>query len=110
MCHASDKFILVEPLARLYRQEGGAAEIGVGGNPAPLRHDLNRFQFVRRQPKAEADSSGSLPQDIQQWFVFVGGIATNARDPEAARAFVKFLASSENASVLKSKGWEPVPQ
>jgi molybdate transport system substrate-binding protein len=53
---------------------------------------------------------GPLPQEIQQWFVFVGGVSANARNPEAARDFVKFLASSENASVLKSKGWEPVPR
>jgi molybdate transport system substrate-binding protein len=53
---------------------------------------------------------GPLPQEIQQWFVFVGGISANADNPEAARGFVKFLASSENTSVLKSKGWEPVLQ
>ena len=53
---------------------------------------------------------GLLPEEIQRWSIFVGGVAMDAAHPTAARAFLKFLASPENASTLKAKGWEPVEQ
>jgi molybdate transport system substrate-binding protein len=53
---------------------------------------------------------GLLPEEIQRWSIFVGGIAVDADDPAAARTFLKFLASPENASILKAKGWERVEQ
>jgi molybdate transport system substrate-binding protein len=52
---------------------------------------------------------GLLPHDIGGTrFLVLGGVAVDANDPAAARAFLDFLRSSENAPVLKQKGWEPV--
>ena len=51
---------------------------------------------------------GLLPQEIQRWAVFVGGVAVDAGDPAAARAFIMFLVSPENAPVLRAKGFDPV--
>ncbi len=51
---------------------------------------------------------GLLPPEVQRWSVFVGGVAVDASDPAAARAFIKFLVSPENSSVLKAKGFDPV--
>ena len=50
---------------------------------------------------------GLLPQELQRWAVFVGGVAADASDVPAARAFIKFLVLPENAAVLKAKGFEP---
>lgn len=51
---------------------------------------------------------GLLPQEIQRWSIFVGGVAVDANDAMAARAFIKFLALPDNAPVLRAKGWEPI--
>lgn len=51
---------------------------------------------------------GLLPQEIQRWSTFIGGVAVDASDRAAANAFIKFLALPENAPVLKAKGWEPI--
>jgi molybdate transport system substrate-binding protein len=57
-----------------------------------------------------AELLGVLPKEIEQWFVFFGGVAVDANDPAAPRAFFGFLRSSENAPVLKAKGWEAAGQ
>ena len=53
---------------------------------------------------------GPLPDEIQKVTVFSAGIARGARDPDAARAFVRFLASAPAAAAMKAKGLDPVPQ
>jgi molybdate transport system substrate-binding protein len=50
---------------------------------------------------------GPLPQEIQSYVYFEGGIATNASAPDAARALLKFLAGRSTVGVIKSKGMEP---
>jgi molybdate transport system substrate-binding protein len=51
--------------------------------------------------------AGPLPPELQQTTVFPAGIASAARQPEAANALLKFLASPEAARVLKAKRLEP---
>ena len=50
---------------------------------------------------------GPLPADVQQITVFSAGIHTGAKEPEAAKALVKFLAAPAAASVIKKHGMEP---
>jgi len=50
---------------------------------------------------------GPLPQEIQSYVYFEGGIATNASAPDAARALFKFLTERSTVGVIKSKGMEP---
>jgi molybdate transport system substrate-binding protein len=50
---------------------------------------------------------GPLPQEIQSYVYFEGGIATNASAPDAARALLKFLTERSTVRVIKSKGMEP---
>jgi molybdate transport system substrate-binding protein len=47
---------------------------------------------------------GPLPAALQQTTVFAGGVHAGAREPDAARAFLKFLSSSEHAAVLQKHG------
>jgi molybdate transport system substrate-binding protein len=49
---------------------------------------------------------GPLPQEIQSYVYFEGGIATNASAPDAARALLKFLTERSTVRVIKSKGME----
>ncbi len=39
--------------------------------------------------------------------VILAGIVTTAREPDAARALFKFLASPDAAAVIKAAGMEP---
>jgi len=50
-----------------------------------------------------------IPEDLQDYnrFSWATGVATNAKEPAAAAALIKFLTSSKAALVMKRKGMEP---
>ena len=51
---------------------------------------------------------GTIPEAVQQPTIFCAGLAANAREPEAARAFIRYLASPEAAPALARTGLEPI--
>ena len=53
------------------------------------------------------DYVGMLPAALQKITIFASGIAANAKQPEAARALVKFITSPEAAPAFKKRGMEP---
>jgi molybdate transport system substrate-binding protein len=50
---------------------------------------------------------GPLPEALQQTTVFSGGVHVNAREPDAARAFLRFLALPQHAALLQKHGLQP---
>lgn len=50
---------------------------------------------------------GALPAELQPGFMFAGAITTMARQPDAAVALLRFLASPEAASTLAKAGLAP---
>src|SRR6476619_6590364 len=50
---------------------------------------------------------GYLPDEIQSWLVFSGGVGVNAKEPAAGRALLKFLTAPEAMAVFKANGLEP---
>jgi molybdate transport system substrate-binding protein len=50
---------------------------------------------------------GPIPAELQPGFSFTGAVTTAARQPEAARALLKFLASPEAASAITKAGLTP---
>jgi molybdate transport system substrate-binding protein len=50
---------------------------------------------------------GPLPADIQHITVFSGGIHVSAKEPEGAKALVKFITSPEALPAIKKSGMEP---
>ena len=50
---------------------------------------------------------GPLPPEIQAVTVFSAGISTISADPEGARAFVAYLASSKTGDAKRRHGMEP---
>ena len=58
-------------------------------------------------PIAGIDYIGPLPPDIQHITVFSGGIHTGAKQPDAAKALVKFITAPAAVPVIKKKGMEP---
>ena len=50
---------------------------------------------------------GPFPPELQNHVVFMAGIGARAREPEAARALIRFLMTPEVIPVIRSKGLEP---
>ncbi len=53
------------------------------------------------------DVVGPLPAELQTFIGFAAGVSAHAKEPDAAKALVRFLSSSEAAPVLRAKGIEP---
>ena len=50
---------------------------------------------------------GPLPKGVDLTIVYGGAAMTSAKAPDAAAAFVKFMAAPENREVWKEAGFEP---
>jgi molybdate transport system substrate-binding protein len=69
--------------------------------------ELGITQISEILPVAGAEVAGPLPRDVQQVTAFPAAVSTTAKEPDAARALLKYLATPEAAGVMKSKGLEP---
>ena len=58
-------------------------------------------------PVEGAEYAGPLPGDLQEYLYFSVGLLTISKQPEAARAFMKFMASPEAAVYLRKSAMEP---
>jgi molybdate transport system substrate-binding protein len=54
-----------------------------------------------------AELLGPFPGELQRPNVLVAGIATDAPEPDAAKALLKFMAASNSAEVIRKLGMEP---
>jgi molybdate transport system substrate-binding protein len=52
---------------------------------------------------------GYLPDEINSWLLFTGGLGTHAKEAEAGRALLKFLTTPAAVAVWKENGLEPAP-
>jgi molybdate transport system substrate-binding protein len=87
------RMIQAEPVGRVVAR--GEAKIG--------------FQQISElRPIAGIELVGPLPPELQKMTVFSAGIAANAKEPEAAKAFIRFLASPATASAIAKTGMEPM--
>ncbi len=59
-------------------------------------------------PVKGIDIVGPLPGDLQNYVRFGAGVGASASQPEAAKALIAFLGSSDAAPVYKGKGMEAV--
>lgn len=59
-------------------------------------------------PFKELDFVGPLPDEVQQTIFFSAGLMAGAREPEAARHLIRFLASPAAAFIVRGTGMEPV--
>lgn len=53
------------------------------------------------------DVVGPFPAELQQEVVFTAALASDAKEADAARAFVQYLSTPHAASVLKASGMTP---
>jgi molybdate transport system substrate-binding protein len=83
-----------EPVAQLVAR--GEAEIG--------------FQQVSELIRVPGISFvGTIPAELQPMFSFAAALTSTVREPDAARALIGFLASSEAAPVISKAGLMPLP-
>ena len=58
-------------------------------------------------PVAGAEYAGPLPGDLQEYLYFSVGLLTISKQPDVARAFIKFMASPDAAAHLRKSAMEP---
>ena len=78
-----------------------------GGVVARGEAEIAFQQVSELLPVPGIDFVGPLPADIQQITVFSAGLHVAAKQPDAARALVKFLTAPAAAPVIRKKGMEP---
>jgi molybdate transport system substrate-binding protein len=78
-----------------------------GGVVARGEAEIAFQQVSELLPVPGIDFVGPLPADIQQITVFSAGLHVAAKQPDAARALVKFLTAPAAAPVIRNKGMEP---
>jgi molybdate transport system substrate-binding protein len=61
--------------------------------------------FIFLDPGAEL--AGPLPKELQHPVIYTASLSSAAKQPDAAKAFIKYLTTPAAASVIKSKGLQP---
>lgn len=69
--------------------------------------DIGFQQVSELLPFKELEFVGPLPDEVQQRVFFSAGMATAAPNPDVARHFIRFLASSAAAPIVRTTGMEP---
>jgi len=72
----------------------GGAEIGIG-------------QTSEIMPVAGAELVGPFPAELGSTTLFAAGIGTGAKEPNAAKALIRFLRGPVAAPVFRAKGFQP---
>jgi molybdate transport system substrate-binding protein len=81
----------------------------VGETVARGEAEIGFQQIAELLPVSGIDIVGPLPPDLQKITVFSAGIATGAKEPDAGRALIKFLASPAARDAIVKSGMEPIP-
>jgi molybdate transport system substrate-binding protein len=65
---------------------------------------FNQISEILAAPGVEL--VGPLPAAIQNYTVLAAGIVAKGQQPDAARAFIRFISSPAAAAIMKAKGFE----
>ena len=79
----------------------------VGTLVASGEADIGIQQVSEMSHYPGVDYVGPLPADIQKMTIFTSGIAASAKQPQAAKALVKFTTSPAAGEAYKKRGMEP---
>ena len=82
--------------------QGGAGEAAANGEV-----EIGMTQISEILPYANAELVGPLPSDIQSYTYFSAAVSLASKEVDAAKAFIKFLATPAALAVIKTKGMEP---
>ncbi len=70
--------------------------------------EISFQQISELLPIPGIDYVGPLPPEVQRVSVFSAGVAVSAKEPDAARELIKYLASPAAAPAIRKSGLEPV--
>jgi len=79
----------------------GAEMVGEG------KAELGLTQISEILPVKGAELLGPLPAGVQEYTVFPGAVASTSKEPDAAKALLKFLVSPDAAKAIRAHGLEP---
>lgn len=89
------KIVSKESIAQVWQAvASGEAELGVGF--IPNAKAAQGVEFV-----------GPFPPDLQFYTTIAAGVGVAARQPDAAKAFVKYLTGPDTGAVIRANGFEP---
>lgn len=80
----------------------------VGAVVARGEADIGFQQISELLPVPGIQFVGPLPAEVQRSTVFSAGVSASAVNPDAARAFIRFLASPAAAEAIRTSGLEPI--
>jgi molybdate transport system substrate-binding protein len=80
----------------------------VGGVVATGEFEIGFQQISELRPVKGIDIVGELPPGAQRVTVFAAGIPATSKNPKAAKAFIRWLASPAADAAIKKSGLEPV--
>jgi molybdate transport system substrate-binding protein len=99
----------VEPKLKRVRGTGpGGAGGGtmVSGMVANGEAEIG-MTFVSEMTDPGIDIVGVLPKEVSPWTPLVGYISTHSKNPEAAKALLKYLSSPDAVAAYKAAGMQP---
>jgi molybdate transport system substrate-binding protein len=82
----------------------------VAGVVAPGEAEIGFQQVAELIHVPGVSFVGTIPAELQPNFSFAGALTSTVRQPEAASALIRFLASSEAAPVIAKAGLMPVSE
>jgi molybdate transport system substrate-binding protein len=80
----------------------------VGAVVARGEVEIGFQQISELKPIAGIELVGPLPPEVQKFTIFSAGIVAGAKEPEAAKALINFLASPAAAAAIQESGMEPI--
>ena len=80
----------------------------VGAVVARGEAEIGFQQMSELKPVAGIDLVGPLPPELQKITIFSAGMVNGAREPDAARALITFLASPAASAAIRESGLEPM--
>ena len=103
---------VAELLQRLGIAEETRSKTRLTGRPvaelvASGEAEVGMQQIVAILPVKGADLVGPLPGELQNIIVYAAGIAAAAANPDAAAAFIGFMATPDAVRIVRAKGLEP---
>jgi molybdate transport system substrate-binding protein len=79
----------------------------VGAVVARGEAEIGFQQISELKPTAGIDLVGPLPPEVQKFTIFSAGIVVGAKEPDAAKALINFLASPAAAAAIRAAAWSP---
>lgn len=99
----------VEP--KITRPRGGGPGGSGGGNAVATMVAKGEVEigmtFYSEINDPGVDKVGMLPQEVSSRTALVGFVSSHAKNPDAAKALLKYISSPEAAAVYKAVGMEP---